>query len=89
MESLALAVMIIFLGAFVAAGAAVVVGALAVRRGHASSVSWVVVVLAVMVNAFLSVQSLRLGGVPLALSLLGAALVVRARMTSRTVDGPL
>jgi ABC-type uncharacterized transport system permease subunit len=86
MESLAFIVATMFVLAYVLAFAALVAAFGSRRSGRISTATWGITTAAVVVNAFFTIQTWRLGGLPLLISLIAAALLFTSR--SRSLHGP-
>jgi amino acid transporter len=86
MESLALIVAAMFVLAYVLAFIALAAAFGSRRSGRISTAVWGVTTAAIVINAFFTIQTWRLGGLPLLISLIAAGLLFTSR--SRSLHGP-
>jgi hypothetical protein len=86
MESLAYIVAVMFVLAYVLAIGALVAAFGARRSGRISTATWGITAAAVVINAFFTIQGWRLGGLPLVISLVAAAVLFASR--PRSLHGP-
>jgi heme/copper-type cytochrome/quinol oxidase subunit 2 len=86
MESLAYIVAVMFVLAYVLAFSALAAAVGARRSRSITTTVWALTTAAVVVNAFFTIQTWRLGGLPLLISLAAAGLLFSSR--SRSLHGP-